>query len=398
MIQRTLTKRLQQAAAEYPVVTVTGPRQSGKTTLVRHLFSNDDYVSLEDPDQRRFALEDPRGFLDQFDGGVVLDEAQHAPELFSYIQTRVDGEDRCGRYILTGSQNFLLLRSVSQSLAGRCAVLHLLPLSQDELRGEPPLSRSEIGEALSRTRQPPATGLLTTLFTGGYPRIHDRGLKPQAWLQNYFRTYLERDVRELVNVGDLESFRRFVELCAGRNGQLLNYSALAADCGITHTTARRWLSVLEASFIILLLRPHFRNFNKRLTKSPKLYFFDTGLLCYLLRIRSAEQLLLHAARGAIFESFVVSELYKRALHAGEEPDLYFWRDATGHEVDLLIDHGDHQVPVEIKSGQTVAADFFKGIDHWRSLAGSPEAPAALIYAGDQSYRRRGVVVYPWWGW
>ncbi len=396
MIHRTLSDTLVQAAAQYPVVTVTGPRQSGKTTLVRHLFPDHAYASLEDPDHRRFALEDPRGFLDQFPEGVVLDEVQRTPDLFSYIQTRVDAEDRCGRFILSGSQNFLLLRSVSQSLAGRCAVLHLLPLSQDELRGAPPLPLPQIGKTIPTSRQPPTTDLFSALFAGGYPRIHDKGLTPQDWLGHYLQTYLERDVRDLVNVGDLETFRRFVELCAGRTGQLLNRSALAADAGITHTTARRWLSVLEASFIVLLLRPHHRNFNKRVIKSPKLYFLDTGLLCYLLRIRSPEQLVVHAARGAIFECFVIAELYKRALHAGRPPDLYFWRDATGHEVDLLVDHGDHQVPVEIKSGQTVAPDFFKGLDYWRTLATDPTGPAALIYGGDRSYHRRGVAVYAWW--
>jgi len=396
MIPRTLAHKLRQAAAQYPVVTVTGPRQSGKTTLVRHVFGDHAYVSLEDPDERRFALEDPRGFLERFPDGVVLDEAQRVPDLFSYIQTRVDATDRPGLYVLSGSQNFLLLRSISQSLAGRCAVLHLLPFSQDELRGEPPLAISEIGQSLPGGRPPPATDLFTTLFTGGYPRIHDQGLDPQEWLRNYLQTYLERDVRELVNVGDLAVFHQFLSLCAGRAGQLLNRSALAADCGVSHTTVQRWLSVLEASFIVLLLRPHHRNFNKRLVKSPKLYFLDSGLLCYLMQVRDPEQLRVHAARGAIFESFVVAELHKRAVHAGQEPRFYFWRDAGGHEIDLLIDHGDRQIPVEIKSGQTVATDFFRGLDHWRGLAGDPEGPAALVYAGDNGYRRRGVVVYPWW--
>jgi hypothetical protein len=396
MIQRTLSKSLQAAAAHYPVVTVTGPRQSGKTTLVRAVFRGDDYVSLEDPEQRAFALDDPHGFLGQFDGRVVLDEAQRTPELFSYIQVLVDEEDRPGRFILTGSQNFLLLRTLSQTLAGRCAVLHLLPLSLDEQQGHSPRRVGDVGHTIPKSRGAPETSLAEVLVTGGYPRVHDQGLDPQEWLRNYLQTYLERDVRDLLQVGDLEAFRRFVALCAGRTGQLLNLSGLAADSGISHSTARRWLSVLETSFLVIRLPPHHRNFNKRLVKSPKLYFLDTGLLCYLLRVRSPDELRVHPFRGPIFESFVVSELYKRACHAGEEPDLFFWRDATGHEVDLLIVRGSQVVPAEIKAGETVAADFFKGLDYWRHLAGEPEGTAALIYGGDRSYRRRGVAVYPWW--
>ena len=237
---------------------------------------------------------------------------------------------------------------------------------------------------------------MQTLFTGFYPRIHDKKIPPQDWLKNYYQTYLERDVRDILNVGDRESFGRFVGLCAGRNGQLLNLSSLAGDCGITHTTARRWLSVLEASFQVILLRPHYRNFNKRLVKSPKLYFVDTGLLCYLLRIREPQDLMLHAARGPIYESFVVSELVKRAVHAGEDPHLFFWRNSVGHEVDIVIDQGPRCVPVEIKAGETVVADFFKGIDYWRKLAGEADNPAALVYAGDRSFRRNEVCVYSWW--
>jgi predicted AAA+ superfamily ATPase len=240
--------------------------------------------------------------------------------------------------------------------------------------------------------------LLETLFTGGYPRIHDKGLKPQTWLANYYQTYLERDVRDLLSVGDIEGFGRFVRLCAGRSGQLLNASSLAADAGVSHTTARRWLSILEASFIIYLLRPHHRNFNKRLVKSPKLYFLDTGLLCYLLRVQSAADLVSHSARGAIFETWVVSEALKNFHNRGAEPDIYFWRDSAGHEIDLLLDQGAKQVPIEIKSGQTIAADFFTDIDYWRTLAGQPDGTAALVYGGDGSYQRRGISVLSWANW
>ena len=265
-----------------------------------------------------------------------------------------------------------------------------------ELAGSEPPALDALGRDLPAAPSEPRVGLFEQLYAGCYPRIHDRGLEPQDWLANYFQTYLERDVRDILSVGDLGTFRRFVGLCAGRNGQLLNLSALGADCGIAHTTARRWLSVLQASFLVRLLEPHHRNFNKRIIKSPKLYFSDTGLLCYLLRVRSPEELRRHSARGAIFECHVISELLKRALHAGREPDLYFWRDSAGHEVDLLLDQGTAQVPVEIKSGETVAEDFFRGLDHWRSLAGDEDVPAVLIHGGDRSYRRSGVTVYGWW--
>ncbi len=395
MIQRHLQPALEQAASQYPVVTLTGPRQSGKTTLVRAAFPDHNYVSLEDPDQRAFALEDPRGFLDQFAGAAILDEAQRVPDLFSYIQTSVDEDDTPGRFILIGSQNFLLLRSISQSLAGRCAILYLLPLSLSELAGRESLSQASIGRELPGDRKGTEEDLMTAMFRGFYPRIHDKGLDPGRWLRDYFHTYVERDVREVTNVGDLVAFGRFVRLCAGRNGQLLNLSSVGNDCGITHATARRWVSILETSFLVKLLQPHHRNFNKRLIKSPKLYFFDTGLLCYLLRIRTPEDLRHHGLRGGIFESLVVSELIKNATHRGEEPDLFFWRDSAGHEVDVVIEDGQDLVAVEIKSGQTIAKDFFKGLDHWRGLMGDPAAPAALVYGGDQNVRRRGVMVYSW---
>lgn len=395
MIKRTLAPILRQAARDYPVVTVTGPRQSGKTTLVRSVFRHHSYASLEDPDLREFALEDPRGFLSQFAGPTILDELQRAPELFSYMQGIVDNDASPGQYILTGSQNFLLLRSINQSLAGRSAILHLLPFSRSELLNRKPLALSRIGNEVPRRRATSTVDLMTALFTGFYPRIHDKNLDPGRWLAGYYRTYVERDVRDIVNVGDLETFGRFVRLCAGRNGQLLNLSSLATDAGVTHTTARRWLSILETSFLVMLLRPHHRNFRKRLVKSPKLYFLDTGLLCYLLRIRSKSDLQSHASRGPVFESFVVSELIKSFTNAGLEPDISFWRDSQGHEIDVLLERGQNLVPIEIKSGQTIASDFFSGLDYWRNLAGEPKAPAALIYGGEQSYRRRGVAVCSW---
>jgi len=396
MIARTLGSKLKEAARQLPIVTLTGPRQSGKTTLVRAIFNDYRYLSLELPDQREFALSDPRGFLEQFDGPVILDEVQRAPDLFSYIQVLVDqNREWTGRFILTGSQNFLLLQSISQSLAGRCAVLHLLPFSLAELEGRTSIAPAAIAQRTVREPRKTKRTLFATLFTGFYPRIHDRRLEPSDWLAGYYQTYLERDVRNVLNVGDLESFGRFVRLCAGRCGRLLNLSGLASDCGISHSTARRWLSVLEASFIVTQLRPHYRNFGKRMIKSPKLYFLDSGLLCYLLRIHSPEELFHRAERGAIFESFVVSELYKSYLHGGEQPRLFFWRDSAGHELDIVIDRGDALIPVEIKSGQTFSPDFMDDLMYWRTLTGDEKAPGAVIYGGEDSFVREGVVVRPW---
>ena len=396
MIPRHLAPVLKRQAQYFPVVSVTGPRQSGKTTLVRAVFPEYHYVSLEDPVQRAFAREDARGFFGQFKGGAIIDEAQHAPDLFSYIQVIVDETNEPGQFILSGSQNFLLLQSISQSLAGRCAVLYLLPFCRSELAGQKMMDVEKIGHTVRKTTDD--IDLFDRLFTGGYPRIHDKQLEPQNWLASYYQAYLERDVREVINVGDLEVFGRFVQLCAGRSGQLLNLSSLANDAGIAHMTARRWLSVLQTSFQVFLLRAHYKNFNKRLIKSPKLYFTDTGLLCYLLRIRDSEELRMHGGRGAIFETWVISEILKNYRNRNESPDIFFWRDASGHEIDLLISFANSLVPVEIKSGETIGGDFFKGIDYWRSLPEQAECPVALVYGGDKSYRRREIAVTSWQHW
>jgi predicted AAA+ superfamily ATPase len=398
MIPRTLEETLRSRATMYPVVTLTGPRQSGKTTLVRATFPEHAYRSLEDPDERDYALRDPRGFLRQFSSGVILDEVQRCPDLPSYIQGMVDQHPNPGRFILTGSQNLLLLERVSQSLAGRTAVLNLLPFSAAELAGRsatPPEALGRLPARVGEASAGPSGDLMVFLRTGFYPRIHDQGMEPEVWLADYVRTYVERDVREVLSVGNLEAFSRFLRLCAGRSGQILNISGLAADAGISHTTARRWLSVLEASFLVVLLRPHFRSFNKRLIKSPKLYLTDTGLLCYLFRIRSAEELRTHFARGPVFESFVVMELLKSSLHCGEEPALHYWRDSQGHEIDVLIDLGQTQLPVEVKSGETVVGDSLSGLRYWRKLTGNEEAPAALVYGGERSFERDGAAVWSW---
>ncbi|PLY14515.1 MAG: AAA family ATPase [Sedimenticola sp.] len=378
-IPRNAESRLQHFASGYPVVVVTGPRQSGKSTLVRHAFPDHRYVSLEDLDQREFAETDPRGFLNQFSGGAILDEAQRCPALFSYLQTRVDERQQPSEFILTGSQQFGLLTGITQSLAGRAALLTLLPMTYDELQRS-----GKIGKSVDKI-----------LFDGAYPPIFDRGLEPHPWHGNYVRTYLERDVRQLIKVQDLGTFQRFLKLCAGRTGQLLNLSSLANDCGITHNTAKAWISVLEASYIVHLLPPHHQNFNKRLLKTPKLYFLDTGLATWLLGIQNSGQLTTHVQRGALFETWVISELLKARYNAGETTNLYFWRDRSGHEVDLLIDHGTHLSPLEIKSGQTINPDYFKGLDFWRKLAGETAGQAWLVYGGDTRQTRSDVTILPW---
>jgi hypothetical protein len=395
MVPRTLAAQLRHAIRRYPVVSVTGPRQSGKTTLVRTTLTGYDYVSLELPDERALALRDPRAFLGQFKKPVIIDEAQRAPELFSYIQVAVDERSAAGRFVLTGSQNFLLLQAVSQSLAGRCAVLHLLPFSQAELGRRRAADLPSLGTRVRDQPKAPPRSLGETLFTGFYPRIHDRALPPREWLANYYQTYLERDVRNVLHVGDIETFGRFVRLCAARNAQLLNLSSLASDCGVTHTTARRWLSVLEASFLVLLLRPHHSNLGKRLIKSPKLYFLDSGLLCFLLGIRAPGEIVHHAQRGAIFETLILSELHKNFLHRGEPSEIYFWRDATGNEVDFVIDLGTQRIGVEAKSGETIAEDFFDGLRYWRALARREVPRAALVYGGDRRFRQDDIIVHPW---
>lgn len=396
MIPRHLAATVERAAAQYPVVSVNGPRQSGKTTLLRNTFPNHRYVSLESPDERTFALEDPRGFLGRFNRPVILDEAQRAPDLFSYIQTIVDEDPAPGRFLLSGSRNFLLMRGISQSLAGRVRLTSLLPFSLAELalRDAPAMDDLLAG---GKRHPAPAGAWTDHALRGFYPRIHNRGLDAGEWLAQYFQTYLERDVRDLTQVGDLEAFGRFVRLCAGRAGGLLNLSSLGNDCGISHDTARRWLSVLEASFVTFRLQPYYRSFNKRLTRRTKLYFVDTGLLCRLLRIRDAEQLAGHAARGAVFENLVIAEALKVGCNAGEPPDLFHWRDHRGNEVDLIVETPSGPHPVEIKSGATVAGDFFKGLGHWGSLTGQPN-PATLVYGGGESYVRNGVDVRAWRDW
>lgn len=394
MLKRTIHDRVVSLASQFPVLLIAGPRQSGKTTLAKMAFPGHEYANLEKPDVRERAIGDPNGFLAGFDGGVILDEIQRAPELLSYIQVIVDAGDRPGRFILTGSQQLHMMRDVSQTLAGRAALVTLLPFSLDEICITTPGDPWNL-ELPPAAVSPPSFSLNEILFKGLYPRIHDKGLDPQDWLAAYYQTYVERDARELTNIGDLDTFSRFVGLCAGRSGQLLNMSSLAADAGISHTTAKSWISILQAGFVVHLLQPHYANFRKRLVKAPKLYFFDTGLLCYLLRIRSPEDLELHPLRGHVFETFVVAELYKAFANRGERPPLYFWRDQSGHEVDVVIDTGSRLVPVEIKSGRTVVADTMAGLKYFLGLGAPSATSGVLIHGGDESYSRGDVHVRPW---
>jgi len=379
MIERNLSSKLIGLSEQYPVVTVTGPRQSGKTTLVKAAFPKWAYVSLEEPDVWEFALTDPRGFIEAYPEGVILDEAQRAPDLFSYIQTHVDEIGKEGVYILTGSFNFGLMEGISQSLAGRVAILELLPFSFSELEqaGRLPGTIEEV------------------MFTGAYPRIYDQNLEPSEWYSNYVTTYLERDVRQIKNVADLSIFQRFLKMCAARSGQILNLSSLGDDCGITHNTAKSWLSVLEASYIAYLLRPHYRNFNKRLVKSPKLYFYDSGLLAYLLGVSASDVLNTHASRGHIFETWVVTELLKGRMNRGLRANVYFWRDNSGHEVDCIIDQGDNLMPIEIKSGKTVSKDFFKGLRYWSKISKIAGSQSIVVYAGLMDQTRNEGNVLGW---
>ncbi len=376
MITRTIEPHLRYVAKKFPVVSLTGPRQSGKTTLLKKVFAKHPYVSLEDPDQRHAAMADPRGFLNQFKKGVILDEVQHVPELFSYIQTLSDEKNKAGFYILSGSQNFLMNKHISQSLAGRAGVLKLLPFSMDELK--------QIGKL-------PAAHPL--LFQGFYPRLIDKKIKPSVFYSSYVETYLKRDVRDLINVGDMSSFLKFIMLCSGRVGQVLNLSSLSVEAGVAVNTIKAWLSVLEASYVIFLLQPYHQNFNKRLVKSPKLYFWDTGLACYLLGIKSAAELSGFHATGSLFENMVIADLGKHFFNQAQEPQLYFWRDKTGHELDCIMDIGRKVKAIEIKSGMTMRDDFLKGLYQFHQLHN--KAQLNLIYGGNMNQQIKDTRVISW---
>ena len=375
MYKRIMQKILLYACEKFPVITLTGPRQSGKTTLVKTTFPEKKYVSMEDMEDRDFAQNDPKGFLKTYENGAIIDEIQYVPNLFSYIQTHVDSTQKMGEFILTGSQQFLLIEKITQSLAGRSCVLQLLPLCIDEL--SPPMDASPF----------------EYIFKGFYPGLYDRDINASLFYKSYMNTYIERDVRTLKNIKDLSKFKTFLQICAGRIGQLLNMSSLGNDCGTDQETVKSWLSILETSYILFLLRPHHANFNKRLTKQPKLYFFDTGLASYLLGLDTSQDLLKHFARGPLFENYVALELIKQRYNQGKESNLFFWRDHTGHEVDFIIDKHTRLIPLEAKSSQTSSSSFFKDIIYWQALA--KEDKGYLVYAGIKEHLGSQISVLPW---
>jgi predicted AAA+ superfamily ATPase len=378
-VRREAEATLRRLAKESSIVAVTGPRQSGKTTLAQHVFPRLPYRNLEDPETRLLATEDPRAFLRDLRAGAIIDEAQRAPELFSSLQVLVDEGSPRGPFVVTGSSDFALNEKIGQSLAGRVAYLRLLPFTLEEL---------------GRARETPER-LEALLLLGGYPPVHDRRADPVRWYADYVLTYVERDVRQLLRVSDIDAFQRFVRLCAGWIGQLLNLSRIAADCGITVNTAKAWLGVLRASHIVHLLEPHHANYRKRLVKTPKLYFVDTGLASRLLGIERPEQIATHPARGGLFESWVVGELLKSRFNRALPENLYFWRSHKGEEIDVLVDHGEKLLPIECKSGATLASDWFQTLDWWRALAGDAAERPFVIYGGDTAHRHRGVDVVPW---
>ncbi|MFP4104572.1 MAG: ATP-binding protein [Phycisphaerae bacterium] len=379
-IQRDIGPRLAELAAHFPAITLTGPRQSGKSTLCRMAFPKHAYANLELPDIRSFAQEDPRGFLAQFDDGVILDEIQRVPDLVSYLQGLIDQDSGPGRWILTGSQNLALLESVNQSLAGRTAVLHLLPLVRSEVLRFEDYSG----------------GLEKAILSGGYPRIYDQHLPPSEWLASYIATYIERDVRMISNIGDLTTFQRFVELCAGRTSQLLNFSRLAGDCGISQPTAKAWFSILEASFIAFRVPSFSSNIRKRLVKMPKMHFYDTGLACRLLGIRTTDQLRSHPLRGPLFETWVVSEIAKHRSNTGTGGGLYHYRDQNGLETDLIIEHPDRLTLVEAKAAQTPNSSLLDGVRRVRNaLQRHRHCQVIVAYGGEAEQKRSDAVLAPW---
>lgn len=369
-IQRDIEEKLKYLITKFPVVALTGSRQSGKSTLLKNTFPSYRYLTLEDLDLRQQAKDDPRGFLQNFGKQIIIDEAQHVPQLFSYIQTAVDAENEAGMYILSGSQNFLLIESITQSLAGRVALLKLGTFSISEM-----------------TKAGKLPGNLNEwLYTGGYPRIYDMEIRPADFYPNFIQTYIQRDVRLLKNITDIGRFNRFLKLCAARTGQLLNVASLASEAEITVPTVNSWLSILEASYIVFLLRPYHQNFNKRLVKSPKLYFHDTGLVASLLGLTSSDQLSIHYLRGELFENMVVSEFVKSGFSNGKDTELYFWRDSNQNEVDLLLEDGPNLKAIEIKSSATINNAFLKGLKQFQSYSGLPSNCLTVAYGGEFDYQ------------
>jgi len=379
MIKREAEIKLIKLAKTFRSVAVVGPRQSGKTTLCRRTFPQKPYVSLENPDILEYAITDPRGFLNQYKRGAILDEIQRAPQLFSYLQQILDETKSKGLFILTGSNNFLLQENISQTLSGRIAYLQLLPLSLEEIRAAGKLKSDYKGHILQ----------------GGYPEVVAKRILVADWYAGYITTYVERDLRQLKNINNLALFIKLLRLCAGRTGQILNLTSLSNDCGIDQKTVASWLSILQSSYIIYLLKPYYNNFNKRIIKAPKLYFYDTGVACSLLGINSAKQITSHAAKGPLFENMMVIELLKKRLNNGLTDNLYYWRDKTGNEVDVLVDHAGKLTAIELKAGETISSDYFKGLNYFVSLV-EANIQQWLVYGGSQEQKRNnGILVKPW---
>ncbi len=376
MFRRHITDKLLIYKERYKAIALVGPRQSGKTTLAKSVFPKHKYLSLEDPDLRIRALEDPKQFLISIDSDCILDEVQNVPELLSYLQGILDDAEDTRQFILTGSNSFKLNEKISQSLAGRIKILNILPLLYWEIPQD--LQRSSLDEVLR---------------FGSYPRIYKENLDPFEWCSDYYNTYVQKDLRSLVNITDLTQFDRFIRVCAGRASQLTQFSSIASEVGISQPTANKWSSVLETSFIIFRLQPHFKNFNKRIIKSPKIYFYDTGLLCYLLRIQSQEQLSTHPLRGAIFENWIISELQKSFLSTGIESPLYFWRDQHGHEIDLVIDTPPILHPIEIKSGITFQPEWTKNLDWLNKLQNHNKS--TIFYGGTDNFTFKDSAIVSW---
>ena len=381
MIHRQLTDKLKESAGYFPVVTLLGPRQSGKTTLVKTVFNKHNYVSVEDFDVRMLANTDPRLFFETYanDSGLIIGEIQHAPELLSYIQTIVDREKKKGYFILTGSQNILVNRAITQSLAGRMAILTLFPLSISELRD---------AELLPET-------LEDALLQGSYPSVFSDKTPPLETYRYYIRSYIERDVRDLKNISNLSLFKHFLQLCAGRSGQLVNFTSLGNDLGVDHKTISSWVSILEATYVIFLLYPYNKNITKRVTKTPKLYFVDTGIACSLLNIKTLKELRHHPLRGSLIETYIISDLFKQYYNLNLEPSLYFWRDHAGNEIDCIVDEALYTIPVEIKSSKTSSPEFFKQLQTWKTIASTPSPKSYVMYGGEQNTRWPDAELLSW---
>ncbi|MGL6266441.1 MAG: ATP-binding protein [Chitinophagaceae bacterium] len=379
MIKREAEIKLMQLAKTFRSVAVVGPRQSGKTTLCRKAFPEKPYMSLENPDTLEYALSDPRGFLGQFKSGAILDEIQRAPQLFSYLQQILDETRKKGLFILTGSNNFLLQENISQTLSGRIAYLQLLPLSLEEIKTAGKLKPDYKWHILQ----------------GGYPEVNARRIQSSDWYTGYVVTYVERDLRQLKNINSLALFVKLLRLCAGRTGQILNLTSLSNDCGIDQKTVASWISILQSSYIIYLLKPFANNFSKRIIKSPKLYFYDTGVACSLLGINSAKQIATHASKGSLFENMIISELLKKRFNKGLTDNLYYWRDKTGNEVDVIVDDAGKLTAIELKSGETISLDFFKGLNYFSSLS-EEKTQLCLVYGGKEAQKRSSnILVSPW---